>query len=201
MNSILKANVFSVIHCKSLINQTYICQSHYGVCLVGRSGDPQEGYVVSWLFWSSSLPGNAIFLVLQKRTRVQMVGKTLFKAVLSKKNTLIESIYCQHVKLTVTRSNFMISAVATRAVAIKLMYSLRRLELRLHRKIIRIISDKNLNLELINITWHFIVRTDHFGNEDRFKHSIVRCLWDILLSFICVFGDDAVDFFLFAQYD
>ena len=24
-----------------------------------------------------------------------------------------------------------------------------------------------------------MVRTDHFGNEDRFKHSIVRCLWDI----------------------
>ena len=46
-----------------------------------------------------------------------------------------------------------------------------------------------------------MVRTDHFGNEDRFKHSIVRCLWDILLSFICVFGDDAVDFFFFAQYD
>ena len=115
MSSILKANVFSVIHCKSLINQTYICQSHYGVCLVGRSSDPQEGYVVSWLFWCSTLPRNAIFLVLQKRTRVQMVGWTPFKDVLSKKrNTLIESIYCQHVKLTVTRSNFMISAVATR---------------------------------------------------------------------------------------
>lgn len=156
MNSILKANVFSVIHCKSLINQTYICQSHYGVCLVGRSGDPQEGYVVSWLFWCSSLPGNAIFLVLQKRTRVQMVGKTLFKAVLSKKNTLIESTYCQHVKLTVTRSNFMISAVATRAVAIKLMYSLRRLELRLHRKIIRIISDKKFKFRVnkYNMTFH-----------------------------------------------
>ena len=158
MNSILKANVFSVIHCKSLINQTYICQSHYGVCLVGRSGDPQEGYVVSWLFWCSSLPGNAIFLVLQKRTRVQMVGKTLFKAVLSKKNTLIESIYCQHVKLTVTRSNFMISAVATRAVAIKLMYSLRRLELRLHRKTIRIISDKKFKFRVTcnkyNMTFH-----------------------------------------------
>lgn len=70
---------------------------------------------------------------------------------LKKKNTLIESIYCQHVKLTVPRSNFMISAVATRAVAIKLMYSLRRPELHLHRKIIRTSSDKNLNLEL-NIT-------------------------------------------------
>ena len=163
MNSILKANVFSVIHCKSLINQTYICQSHYGVCLVGRSGDPQEGYVVSWLFWCSSLPGNAIFLVLQKRTRVQMVGKTLFKAVLSKKNTLIESVYCQHVKLTVTRSNFMIKcssrhAIRNRAVAIKLMYSLRRLELRLHRKTIRIISDKKFKFRVTcnkyNMTFH-----------------------------------------------
>ena len=85
-----------------------------------------------------------------------MVGKTLFKAVLSKKNTLIESVYCQPLKLTVTRSNFMIKcssrhAIRNRAVAIKLMYSLGRLELRLRRKIIRTRSEKNLNLEL-NIT-------------------------------------------------
>ena len=42
-----------------------------------------------------------------------MVGKPFSKPFFLKKNTLIESVYCQHVKLTVTRSNFMISAVAT----------------------------------------------------------------------------------------
>lgn len=47
----------------------------------------------------------------------------------------------------------MISAVANRAVAIKLMDSLRRLEL---KKIIRIISEKNLNLLVnkYNVTFH-----------------------------------------------
>lgn len=84
--------------------------------------------------------------------------KPFLKPFFLKTNTLIESIYCQHVKLTVTRSNFMISAVATRAVAIKLMYSLRRLELRLHRKIIRIISDKKFKFRVTcnkyNMTFH-----------------------------------------------
>lgn len=82
--------------------------------------------------------------------------KPVLKPFFLKKNTLIESVYCQPLKLTVTRSNFMIKcssrhAIRNRAVAIKLMYSLRRLELRLRRKIIRTRSEKNLNLEL-NIT-------------------------------------------------